>query len=384
MAAQDPGDPRVTHPAHEGTPTQPEITRLDVTETAEVGPEGVAELEIVERSETFQAAAGPQPYGQAPHSQTQAPAQPQPPYASQSYAQPNPLQPNPLEHPQARGQQPAYPQMAYPQMAYPQPAYYGWGVPTAPVPPPQPKVSLPPRTLIAASALVGAAVVALVAGFMMAAPSGGSAAKRTTGAAARDQTIRAVWRTATVEQLLPAAIKREGTETYVRLGVNPDQSCAKLPGAFVSALAPDRCAHLLTATYADRTQTVTATVGIVVIGGSSADRLRLFQSWTPDSNADNAAMMPHTYPVPGTVAARFSDSERVAWQSQASSDGTYLVYVVAGFTDGRTGPGAAAVAAGSGSALSSSSPAVQVAGDLPAAIQDLITARTNSAEAGVS
>lgn len=270
-----------------------------------------------------------------------------------------------------------------PPAAYPQQVFYGWGA-QVPLPPPQPKVSLPRRTLFAVSALIAATVLALTLGVEIAQPTGGSAAKHTTGTAAEDQAARAVWRTATVDQLLPASIKREGTETYVRLGINPDESCANLPTAFAGDLAPTKCARVLSATYTDRTQTVTATVGIVVLSGSVADRLRLFQTWTSDSNANNAAMMPHTYPVPHTVAARFTDTQRVAWQSQASADGTYLVYAVAGFTDGRTGPGAAAITAGSGSALSSSSPAVQVAGDLPAAIQDLLTAQVQHDQGGAS
>jgi hypothetical protein len=309
---------------------------------------------------------------------------PQPVYPQQ---QPYPQQPyqQAYAQPQAGYPQPpaGYPQ---PQAGYPQPPVYAWGTQPPPsFPPPQPKISLPRRTLATAAALVAVAVLALVGGLSMAQPSGGgSAAKHTTGTAAQDDAVRAVWRTATVEQLLPASIKREGTETYIRLGINPDESCAKLPAAFVSRLVPGGCAHVLSATYADRTQTVTATVGIVVVSGSIDDRLRLNQLWTTDSNSSNEAMMPHAYPVPRTVAAQFTDAQRVAWQSQISSDGTYVVYAVAGFADGRTGPGAAAIAAGSGSALSSSSPAVQVAGDLPEAIQDLIASQVSGSQDGAS
>lgn len=294
--------------------------------------------------------------------------------AQQPHAQPQPQSQGAFTQPQP------YPLSA--QGAYPQDAFYGWSG-QAQVPP-APKISLPRRTLAIASALVATALIALTAGVVMAQPPGGSAAKRTTGPAAEDEAVRAVWRTAAVDQLLPASIKREGTETYVRLGINSDESCAKLPGAFVSALVPAGCAHVLSGTYTDRTQTVTVTVGIVVTRGTAAQRLRLYQSWTSDSNANNAAMMPHAYPVPRTAAAKFTDAQRVAWQSQVSADGTYVVYAVAGFTDDRTGPGAAAIAAGSGSALSSSSPAVQVAGDLPAAVQDLLTARVHDAEGGTS
>lgn len=398
MTADDPGAFRGTHWAHEGEKAQPEVTRVDVTEVVEVTSEGVAELDVTEPARTV---AAPPPNMQPPYASQPYPQQYQQPQAQpQQYPQPLPYpgpqpyagpQPYPQQFAQPQGQptQP-YPQQfaqpqaayAYPPTAYPHQPSYGWG--TQVPPPPRPKISLPRRTLAIASALVIGAVLTLAVGLAIAQPSGGSAAKRTTGTAAQDEAARAVWRTATVNQLLPASIKREGSETYIRLGINPDESCAKLPGQFVSGLVPTECAHVLSATYTDRTQTVTATVGIVVVSGSVDQRLRLAQSWTADSKAANQAMMPHAYPVPHTVAANFTDTQRVTWQSQASSDGTYVVYAVAGFTDGRTGPGAAAMASGTGSALSSSSPAVQVAADLPGAILDLLSTQIQDSQGGGS
>jgi hypothetical protein len=352
MAAQGPGEAGGTHPAPEGTPPQTQPARFDVTEIVEAGT------------------TAPPPY---PQPNNNAQPQPAPSYAPQPYPQP--------PHPQPV----MYPQTPHAETAYPQAAYDNWGVPTAStLPPPQPKLLLPRKTVIGACALVATSVLVLALGVATAAPPGGPTAKRTTGVAAQDQAVRAVWRTAAVQQLLPSAIKREGTETYIRLGINPNESCGQLPAAFSTDLAPGACARVLAATYVDRTQTVTATIGIVVISGTAADRIKLFQSWTPDSNSNNAAMMPHAYAVPGTVAAHYTDSQRVAWQSQDSADGTYLVYAVTGFTDGRGGPVPAAIAAGSGSALSSSSPAVQVAGDLPAAIQDLLSAQNHGGEDGAS
>ncbi|HEU5355927.1 MAG TPA: hypothetical protein VFU65_15750 [Actinocrinis sp.] len=375
MAADDPGTSRGTHRAHEGEPGAPEATRVDVTEVVEVTSEGVAEVDV---TEVDVAAVNVTEVTQAPVAYPQAPSA-QPQFVLEQPV-PQPIYPQPpAAYPQPPG---GYQQ---PPPGYPQQPFYGWGAQPGLLPvPPQPKISLPRRTLATALALVVVAVLALGLGLVMAQPSGGSAAKHTTGAAAQDESVRAIWRTATIGQLLPASIKREGSETYIRLGINPDESCAKLPAAFTSALAPSKCAHVLSATYADRTQTVTATVGIVVVSGSVADRLRLFQAWTPDANANNEAMMPHTYPVPRTVAAQFADTQRVAWQSQASSDGTFLVYAVAGFSDGRTGPGSAAIAANSGSALSSSSPAVQVAGDLPEAIQELLASQIQDTQGGAS
>jgi hypothetical protein len=388
MAADDPGTSRGAHWAHEGEPGRPEATRAEIAEVVEVTPEGIAELDVAEVTQTPAPAPAPAPtpYAQAPYTPPQPPQYPYPQGQQQPQPYPQPLaaypQP-PAGYPQPPGPYPQ-PPAGYPQPpAYPQQPFYGWGA-QATLPPPRPKVSLPRRTLATASAIVVIAVLALAVGLVIAQPSGGVAAKRTSGAAAQDQAVRAVWRSATVEQLLPSSIKREGSETYLRLGIDPDESCAKLPAAFTRELAPTKCTHVLSATYADRTQTVTATVGIVVLSGSVADRLRFFQTWTPDSNANNAAMMPHAFPVPRTIAAQFTDAQRVTWQSQASSDGTYLVYAVAGFTDGRSGPGAAAMAAGSGSALSSSSPAVQVAGDLPAAVQDLLSTRIQDSQDGAS
>ena len=249
-------------------------------------------------------------------------------------------------------------------------------------PPPAPRVSR--RAILASVATVGLAVVAVIGAVSLAVPTGGTASHPSTGTVAQDESLRSLWRTASAGDLLPSTLNREGTETYIRLGVDPDESCAHLPAAFTAALAPAACSRAIEASYVDRTQTVTATVGIVVLSGSTADRLRLFQTWTSDAYSTKDAMMPHVYPVAGTLAAQFSDAQRVTWQSQVSTDGTYLVYAVTGFTDGRTGPDASARAARSGSALTADSPAVQVAGDLPTAIQIILTAKETAAAAGGS
>lgn len=315
--------------------------------------------------------AGPGPAPQAPYA---PPSAAQPPYAQSTAPQAPYAQPYAAQAPYA---QPPALQAPYVQQPSPsQSPYYGWG---APLPPPPPRPRIPRRAIAGALAIVLVTGGAIAGGFELAKSSSGPTAQPTTGDAAQDAAVRAIWRTTPISQLLPPTIAREGSESYIRLGINPDDSCAALPSAFTAALAPTKCAHLLSATYVDRTQTVTASVGIVVLSGSATDRLRLFQAWNADTNATNSSMMPHVYPVPGTVAAGFSDKQRVAWQSQFSVDGTYLAYAVAGFTDGRTGPGTAAIAAGSGSALSSSSPAVQVVGDLPAAIQNLLSVKLNAA-----
>lgn len=388
MAVNDPGPPWGAQPP-DGEPV--EVARMDVTEVTdtEVTQDGVTELDVTETVVTPLEPQAPTPYASAEAPQTPGrhpdpPQQhPQPTYPQQPpygpYAQ-GPYAQQPTAPQQAYAQTPYQQPTPYPQAPPTQPPYYGWGA----IPPPAPRPRIPLRAIATALAIIVVAGGALAGGLALARPSSGTAAKPTTGSAAQDAAARAIWRTTPVNQLLPSTITREGTESYIRLGIKSDDSCSALPGTFTAELAPTKCAHVLTATYADRTQTVTATVGIVVLSGSTAERLRLFQSWSGDTNATKVAMMPHVYAVPGTVAAGFSDKQRVAWQSQLSVDGTYLVYAVTGFTDGRTGPDAAAIAGGSGSALSSSSPAVQVAGDLPAAIQDLLANKLQAAQGGTS
>ena len=74
--------------------------------------------------------------------------------------------------------------------------------------------------------------------------------------------------------------------------------------------------------------------------------------------------MPDVFPVPHTVAAGFTDTQRVAWDSQASNDGSYLVYVVSAFADGRAGSSQSDLSFRYGKALAADSPPVQAASGL--------------------
>ena len=257
------------------------------------------------------------------------------------------------------------------QAQYGPPAAWQWSKgEVASIPP-----RLPGRVKVGAAALVLIALAAGAGGVAISGSNSTAAAAHSSGSAAQDEQVRALWRTSPADDLLPLSLSREGTETYQRIAVDPDEQCSVLPAPMLAAMSPVGCDRVVQATYVDRTQTVTATVGIVVLSGTPAQRAALFKAWTPDSDATNTAMMPNAYPVPGTAAADFQDPQRVAWESQVSADGTYLVYTVAGFTDGRVGPTAAQRAAGSGTALESDSPPVQVAADLPAAIQQILAAR---------
>ena len=230
---------------------------------------------------------------------------------------------------------------------------------------------------VAAAVLVPVVALAVIGiGFAISSdsPAYDAGAKPGSGAASAAVAARAVWRSVSAEQILPAQIHREGSEIYYRLAVDPDESCSVLPGPFVKALGAAGCEHVVQATYLDSTESVVATVGLVAVGGSSAERQALFQAWTADSYARQFAMMPSTYPVRGSLAASFGDPQRVAWKSAVTADGSYIAFTVSGFADGRLGPSAAAFALGNESELQSVSPPVQVADDLSATITNDVSA----------
>jgi hypothetical protein len=241
--------------------------------------------------------------------------------------------------------------------------------PGEPAPPPPAPRRSPGR--VAAAVLVPLAALAAVGiGFAISggSPSYDAGARPGSGAAAADVAARAAWRSASADQILPAQLHREGTEVYYRLAVDPDESCAQLPGPFVKALGPGGCDRVVQATYLDSTESVVATVGLVAVGGTAADRQALFQNWTADSYARQYAMMPSTYPVRASLAVNFGNGQRVAWKSAITNDGSYIAFTVSGFADGRLGPTAAAFNLGSASELQSDSPPVQVADDLSSVI----------------
>lgn len=259
--------------------------------------------------------------------------------------------------------------------------------PSAPWPPPPPAPARPRRSRARILAAVGIVLAALAVGVLGYAATGGGpavdrGAGKGSGAAATDVAARAVWRTAPADELLAPTLSSEGTEEYYRLAVDQDESCAQLPAAFLRALAPAGCVRLVQATYLDSTESVVATVGLVVTGGTAAQRGALEQSWAGDSYSRQYTMMPSTYPVRATLAARFRNPQRIAWMSAVSGSGTYVAFTVAGFVDARTGPDAAQLAQGTASELGSDSPPVAVAGELPSEILGTLDAEAKSEGGG--
>ncbi|ACU74347.1 hypothetical protein Caci_5488 [Catenulispora acidiphila DSM 44928] len=217
----------------------------------------------------------------------------------------------------------------------------------------------------AVSVAVGAAVAA-TAVLATSASAKGVQPAVVSPARQADEAVRALWRTKPVEQVFPATVTL-GSQ-YVRLGIADPAACAVLPADFLLELASEApgtsCVKVLRATYTDITQTVFATVGVVVIGGEASARDKVWRQWTPDEAAKQPDTMPDVVPFPRTVAAGLTDTQRVAWDSQASNDGSYLIYVVTAFGDGRAGSTDTDLRTGLGKDLVADSPPVQAASGL--------------------
>jgi hypothetical protein len=244
-----------------------------------------------------------------------------------------------------------------------------------PLPPPPPRLRIPKRYVLGAALTMTVGIAVAVTSV---ATTQGHAGKPVppTVTALQDEAARAVWRNAPVDTVLPPSVASRGGENYLRLGIAEAASCDTLPAEFTAELASDapgtNCVKVLRATYTDATQTVLTTVGVVVIGGTPAARDKVWRQWTPDSDAKRPGMMPSVYPVPGTVAAKLDDSQRVVWGSQTSADGSFLVYAVAAFADGRAGSTPDQIQHASGRALAADSPPVQAIVDLPDAFVKLL------------
>jgi hypothetical protein len=87
----------------------------------------------------------------------------------------------------------------------------------------------------------------------------------------------------------------------------------------------------------------------------------VWRNWTPDADSRRLELMPGVFAAPGTAAATWTDQQRTVWNSQASVDGSYLVYVVSAFADGRPGTSDGQLRFGSVKSLDADSPAVQAA-----------------------
>lgn len=132
---------------------------------------------------------------------------------------------------------------------------------------------------------------------------------------------------------LDAAFSAEPDTGWVRIGVDPRYGCTgrALSRPFRARAEKVGCQAVLRATYVDPTRWSVGTAAIVVTrdtaGAGDLD------NWLKD--ADRRDLV-GAYPVPGTLAAGFTDARRIGVAHNAPlSEAPYVIAVTTGATDGR-------------------------------------------------
>jgi hypothetical protein len=120
--------------------------------------------------------------------------------------------------------------------------------------------------------------------------------------------------------------------TAGRLGIGPPAGCARgTSQAAARILAAYGCSMVLRATYADSTGSMLVTLGVAVLPSSLAATAAGNRLAGGEPKVSDGSVSPA--PVPGTLAAGFSASQRqLSWATHA---GSYVIMATAGYADGR-------------------------------------------------
>jgi hypothetical protein len=153
---------------------------------------------------------------------------------------------------------------------------------------------------------------------------------------ASSQEVRDRWRTWPAEKIFPDSVpytsEQGGAEHAQRVGIAPETACTSgidpAPGA---VLLRNGCRALLRATYVDQLQGVVFTVGIAALIEPRA-ATAVQRELLPGDPTEPGAFL-HALAFPRTVTARFDDHARQYVSVGVS--GPYVVFTVAGQTDGR-------------------------------------------------
>lgn len=153
---------------------------------------------------------------------------------------------------------------------------------------------------------------------------------------ASSQEVLNRWRTWPAEKIFPDSVpyttEQDGTEHAQRVGIAPETACtAGIDPAAAAFLTRNGCRALLRATYVDQLQGVVFTVGIAALSGPQATTA-VQQALKPADPTQPGAFL-RALAFPRTVAARFGD--RARQYASIGTSGPYVVFTVAGQTDGR-------------------------------------------------
>ncbi|WP_158710336.1 hypothetical protein [Streptomyces sp. NRRL F-5126] len=162
-------------------------------------------------------------------------------------------------------------------------------------------------------------------------------------AVSRFDAARALWHSTPVDALFPPVLDGAGAgpdgadRTWTRLGVAPASDCAgALDPALAAAVRTAGCLRVVRATYRDATSSDVTTVGLVFTEAGPAAMSALRTTFGARHVAENTALLPAAYPVPGTAAASFGARQRATWSIDVLTEAPVVVFSVTGFADGRT------------------------------------------------
>jgi hypothetical protein len=142
------------------------------------------------------------------------------------------------------------------------------------------------------------------------------------------------WERLPAGQIFPGELEyadSAGTVNHIhRVGIAPRAGCAQATDPVIGrALVATRCITVLRATYIDGSGALVATVGIAVMP-STAAAASTYQNIDTDVNAGVRAVG-----FPGTASSRFGSGQRQQFTLQ--SQGPYIFFESAGYSDGRPG-----------------------------------------------
>jgi hypothetical protein len=129
---------------------------------------------------------------------------------------------------------------------------------------------------------------------------------------------------------------RDGTPAWVRQGIDESSECddRALAPELTEAARGHGCRALVRATYVDTTETLVATIAVVVLDGDAESLYAEF-----DPAAEHPGQLANAYPVPGTPAADWTDEDRggmtIGSFVYGDKEMPFLRVVTIGYLDGR-------------------------------------------------
>jgi hypothetical protein len=155
-----------------------------------------------------------------------------------------------------------------------------------------------------------------------------------------DAFLPVAWHNMPADQFFPDHFGVVGdTPAWARQGIDEASECdgRGVEPRLADAMNNYGCTAFVRATYVDTTETLVATVAVIVLG-TPDDAQLLFEEFDP--GADHPGHLVRAYPVANTPAAEWSDEGRggvaIGTVDSFTDDLPYVVSVAVGYVDGRS------------------------------------------------